>query len=258
MSDNRSLVSSIVDESAGFGVSLTRSQQEKLAHYRDLLLAWNDRFNLTAIRDPVQVEERLFLDALRMLPAIRCRIGEEMDAPRLVDVGSGAGFPGMVLAIACPSWHVTLIEATGKKVRFLAHVVEELGLPQVSPVHARAEDIGHNAVYRDAFDVAVARAVASLPALLELCAPLLRSGGVAFFPKSTNIDDELAAGRSAAPMVGMKVGDDRILPASTTRLVTAIKTNETPARYPRRSGIPAREPLHGVVPAKSAIRGGTR
>lgn len=258
MSDNRSLVSSILADAAESGVSLTRPQQEQLAHYRDLLLAWNDRFNLTAIQDPAQVEERLFLDALRMLPAIRCRIGEELAGPHLVDVGSGAGFPGMVLAIACPVWHVTLVEATGKKVRFLEHVVEELGLPQVSPIHARAEDIGHNAVYRDAFNVAVARAVASLPALLELCGPLLRRGGVAFFPKSASIDDELIAGRRAAPMVGMKVDGDQLMRASTTRLITAIKTHETPTRYPRRAGIPAREPLRGVVPAKSAIRGGTR
>lgn len=257
MSDDRSLLSPIVADSAAIGIALTSVQADQLARYRDLLLAWNDRFNLTAIREPEQVERRLFLDALRMLPEIDRRVGDST-VQKVVDVGTGAGFPGLVFAIVRPSWSMTLIEATGKKVRFLEHVVQELGLPHVSPVHARAEDAGHDPVYRDAFDVAVARAVASLPALLELCAPLLRRGGVAIFPKSASIDEEVAAGRRAAPLVGMQLDGDEILPASSTRLITAVKTGNTPGRYPRRAGIPAREPLHGVVPAKAAVRGGTR
>ena len=255
MSGGPSLGSSFVSDAGRNGVTLSEHQQAQLARYRDLLLTWNDRFNLTAIREPDQVEQRLLLDALEMLPEIERQVGFRHNA--VVDVGTGAGFPGLVFAIAKPAWSLTLIEATGKKVRFLEHVVHDLGLDQVTPVHARAEEIGHDQDYRARFDVAVARAVASLPALLELCGPLLRRGGRAFFPKSIDMVDELHRGRTVAPMVGMTIEGDEMLPGSRTRLVTALKVAETPMRYPRRAGVPARQPLHGVVPAETAARGGS-
>ncbi|MGI8643463.1 MAG: 16S rRNA (guanine(527)-N(7))-methyltransferase RsmG [Thermomicrobiales bacterium] len=258
MSGASSLVSSVAADAEAIGVMLTNQQQDQLANYRDLLLTWNTRFNLTAIREPKQVEQRLFLDALRMLPEIERRLAGGAPAPSVADVGTGAGFPGMVFAIVHPDWPITLIEATAKKVRFLEHVATELELGQATPVHARAEDLGHDQAYRGAFDVAVARAVASLPALLELCAPLLRRGGHALFPKSSDIADELADGRRVAPMVGMRLNGDGQLPASTTRLITAVKVDATPSHYPRRAGIPAREPLRGAVPAKLLAQGGTR
>lgn len=258
MSEPRSLVSSLVADAARAGVQLTSRQWERLAAYRDLLQSWNDRFNLTAIRDPEAVEQRLFLDALQMLPAIERRLGDQTAAPAVVDVGTGAGLPGLVLAIARPEWRLTLIEATGKKVRFLEQVIADLALTGVEPLHARAEDLAHDPAFRASFDVAVARAVASLPALLELCGPFLRLGGFACFPKSLAIDEELDVARRVAPLVGMKVEGDEILRDSSTRLVTASKVADTPSRYPRRPGVPAREPLHGAVPARVAARGGTR
>ncbi|HEV2107194.1 MAG TPA: 16S rRNA (guanine(527)-N(7))-methyltransferase RsmG [Thermomicrobiales bacterium] len=254
------LASSLIADAASFGLSLSADRWEQVARYRDLLLEWNDRFNLTAITEPAGVERRLILDALRMLPILDARVAAMTSkaAVRLVDVGTGAGFPGLALKIARPELDVTLVEATGKKVRFLEHVMVTLGLSGTRAIHARAEDLGHDPSHRAQYDIATARAVASLPALLELCAPLLHPGGLTLFPKSVELDEELEAGRRAAPLVGMTVEPSVILPDSSTRLVTAIKTGVTPSRFPRRAGIPAREPLGGAVPARrKASRGGT-
>lgn len=223
----------------------TETQREQLARYRDLLLSWNQQFNLTAIDEPQAVEQLLFLDAVRMLPALDGVVDES--AMRLVDVGSGAGFPGLVLKIARPGIDVTLIEATGKKVRFLEAVISDLALPQTRAVHGRAEDFGHDRAFRGNFTVATARAVATLPALIELCFPLLRVGGRGFFPKSRDLGPELAEGKRAARIVGGRIVTSELLPHQpaerVTRLVIADKLETTPKRFPRRAGLPAREPL---------------
>jgi 16S rRNA (guanine527-N7)-methyltransferase len=198
---------------------------------------------LTAIREPGEVDRRLIGDALRLLPAVDAYAG----GGRLVDVGTGAGFPGLALKIARPELDVTLIEATGKKVAFLRHVIETLGLEGVEAVHGRAEELGHDRRYRGRFDLATARAVAVLPALLELCMPLLRVGGRALFPKGAEVGTEFAEGERAAPLVGARIERADLLPGEpdepVTRLVIAAKIGETPNRFPRRSGIPAKEPL---------------
>jgi 16S rRNA (guanine527-N7)-methyltransferase len=230
-------------------------QRARFDAYRDLLLDWNRRFNLTAITEPAEVERRLFLDALRMVPAVdayRRPVGAFVgtttvtDTPvRLVDVGSGAGFPGLPLKIARPDLDVLLVEATGKKVAFLDRVIAELGLTGVSALHARAEAIGQDEAYRATFDLATARAVAALPALLELCLPLLRVGGRALLPKSATLGDELLMGRRAATALGGKLVGADLLPASETRLVVVDQIGPTPRRYPRRPGVPTKEPLGG-------------
>ena len=152
-----------------------------------------------------------------------------------------------MLKIARPALDVTLVEATAKKVHFLRHVIAELGLDGVSAIHARAEELGRDPAHRARYDLATARAVAALPALLELCVPLLRVGGHALFPKSATLDAELADGERAAPLVGARILSHDLLPAQeddlVTRLVIAIKIAQTPSRYPRRSGISAKELL---------------
>jgi 16S rRNA (guanine527-N7)-methyltransferase len=165
----------------------------------------------------------------------------------LIDVGTGAGFPGMVLAIARPRLGVTLLDATRKKVTFLEHVIEELKLENVTAMHGRAEELGQNFVYRGRYDIATARAVSSLPALLELVMPLLKVRGIGLFPKGAEIETELQEARTAAKELGAGQIVDELLPQlgeeHVTRLVFAAKIRETPKRYPRRSGIPAKEPL---------------
>lgn len=217
----------------------------RLARYRDLLVEWNRRFNLTAVTDPIGIERRLFLDSLRLLPEIDGLAGDGAPngRPRLVDIGSGAGFPGLPIAICRPALEVVLIEATGKKVGFLDAVIADLDLPNTRAVHARAEEIGREPAHRGAYDLATARAVAALPALVELALPLLRVGGHALFPKGLDLDGELAGGHGAAAIVGGEIVGDSLLPGGETRLIVVRKTVPTPARFPRRPGIPAKEPL---------------
>jgi len=241
---------SLGDAAVTAGVSLSAGQTTKLRTFRDLLLEWNIHTNLTAITDPTAVERRLILDALRMIPTIDAFSDGSL---RLADVGSGAGFPGLVLHIARPGLGMTLIEATGKKVAFLRHVIATLDLTGIEAIHARAEEIGRDPAYRAQFDLVTARAVASLPALLELCLPLLRTGGRALFPKSLGVGEELATGKRVAPLLGGRVSDTSAVFAAleiddiATQLVAVDKVATTPDRFPRRAGLPASAPLGGAA-----------
>ena len=142
-----------------------------------------------------------------------------------------------------PDLDITLIEATGKKVAFLDACIAELGLRRITTIHGRAEDFARDPAFREKFDIVTARAVASLPALLELGLPFLHLGGRALFPKGLDIATELAAADAAAPLVGGQIVASRVLPGSQTTLVAVAKVSTTPRKYPRRAGIPAREPL---------------
>ena len=168
----------------------------KFLRYRQELLDWNTRINLTAITDPEEVLFKHFLDSLSLLTVY------DKPQTRLLDIGAGAGFPGLPLKIVRPDWHVTLLEATGKKVTFLQHVIETLQLENVVAVHGRAEELAHKPEYRAAFDVVTARAVASLPILLEYAAPFCRIGGKIILFKKGNKQKEFAQGMHAAHQLG--------------------------------------------------------
>jgi 16S rRNA (guanine527-N7)-methyltransferase len=223
---------------------LTDAQRDLLRRYRDLLLERNARTNLTAIRDPEGVDQRLIAESLRLLPALdqACPAGEQA-----VDIGTGGGIPGIPLAIARPDIRWTLIDATAKKVAFLQDVVNALTLPNVVLYHGRVEELAHEPHLRGRYRVLTARAVSSLPALLELGLPLIRTGGTLLLPKGPDIADELSAARTAAGMLGGRIVSHDSLPdAGTgveTTLVVVSKERETPAAYPRRAGLPARSPL---------------
>lgn len=237
----------LASASAALGVALDDEMLVRFARYRELLLTWNDRFNLTAIREPDEIERRLFLDALAMVPALDRIVTSVTErtqrAARLVDVGSGAGLPGLALKIARPEIEVTLIDATAKKVAFLDAVIAELALPAARAIHGRAEQLGQDSVYRGQFDVATARAVASLPILLEYAVPFLTVGGSALLPKGLAIEDELRQGQRAAAKLGARIVSADLLADTATRLVVAEKRSPTPTHYPRRTGIPSRAPL---------------
>jgi 16S rRNA (guanine527-N7)-methyltransferase len=237
----------LASASAALGVVLDDEALARFASYRDLLVIWNERFNLTAIREPEEIERRLFFDALAMIPALDCIVTSvtqrTLNAPRLVDVGSGAGLPGLALKIARPEIGVTLIDATAKKVAFLEAVIAELVLPEVQAIHGRAEELGRGAEYRGQFDVATARAVASLPVLLEYVVPFLTIGGSALLPKGLAIEDELRQGQRAAAKLGARIVSTARLSGTATRLVVAEKQSPTPVQYPRRTGMPSRAPL---------------
>lgn len=239
-------LATLADASRVLGIRLDDTKLAAFASYRELLLEWNARINLTAITDPHEILTRHFLDSLSCLLALSPE--QRLAGLTLMDIGSGAGFPGLVLAIACPTWEVTLLEATGKKVRFLDAVIEALDLANATTLHGRAEEVAHLPRYRGAYDVVTARAVATLPTLLEYCAAFVRPSGLILLPKKGNLTLELAAGTRAAAKLGLLL--ERTLPVPALAdldddrsIVTAVPERLAPAQYPRPAGVPTKHPL---------------
>ncbi len=224
------------------GVSLNPSQAAAFARYQRELLAWNQRFNLTAIREPEQVLIKHFFDALSVLKATGC-----LDGQRVIDVGTGAGFPGLALKIACPHMRLTLLDSVAKKVAFCQHIVETLALDDVEVIQGRAEEVAHWEAHREAYDWALARAVARLPVLAEYLLPFVRVGGAMLAQKGETGPSEAQAAQHALEVLGGQL--EKIysldLPGinETRYLIVVRKQASTPARYPRRPGIPAKRPL---------------
>jgi 16S rRNA (guanine527-N7)-methyltransferase len=229
------------------GVELTAAQLDAFDLYRRELQEWNTRVNLTAIDDDEGIQIRHFLDSLSCVLAFR-------DAPRgtrseikLIDVGAGAGFPGVPLKIACPGLQLSLLEATGKKVRFLEFLRDQLKLDNVVVHHGRAEELGQDPVHREGYDWAVARAVAEMPILAEYLLPLVRVGGYCLAQKGENAPAEVRGADQAFSLLGGRLV--RLLPvelhglAETRHLVLVNKVAPTPAKYPRRPGMPAKRPI---------------
>ena len=233
----------LVEGAAALSVPLDDVQAEQFRRYSDELAAWNRRVNLTAVTDPHEVVAKHFLDSLSVAAALPS--GAREQSLRLLDVGSGGGFPGIPLKIAFPQWRVALLEATGKKATFLEHVVGLLRLDGASVIAGRAETIAHDPAHREAYDVVVSRAVAPMAVLAELCLPFCRTGGTFVAQKSRGADDEVSAALRAIDAMGGRL--DRLQEVSYDGgeglLVVVEKAAPTPARYPRRSGIPAKRPL---------------
>lgn len=203
-----------------------------LHDYRDLLLAGNRRFNLTAITDPDEVDERLIGESLLLLPRI------PSDTRILLDVGSGGGIPGIPLAIARPDIDVSLLDATAKKVRFLDETAASLGLSNVTTLWGRAEEVAHDPAHRERYDVVTARAVARLATLVEYILPLLRVGGIALLPKGAGAHEELAEAQHA-----IRTLCGRSQPLYPHSLVVIDKVRPTPSPFPRTTGQPSKKPL---------------
>ena len=215
--------------------------------YRQELLDWYTRTNLTAITNPDDVLIKHFLDSLSLLQAYDYK-GEVYPHPiRLLDIGSGAGFPGLPLKIARPDWSVTLLEATGKKTAFLQHMVEVLALEDIEVIHGRAEELAHNKNYRATFDVVTARAVSSLPTLLEYCAPYCRIGGHFLLPKKGDLTSELEQGKRASALVGATFHAD--IPINLPglndgrRILVWQQQKACPTTYPRNAATMVKKPL---------------
>ncbi len=229
------------------GVGLDMAQLDGFRRYGELLLEWNERINLTAITDPARVQTLHFLDALTLVPAVRAWCEEHgADDPTLLDVGSGAGLPGIPLKLALPRLRATLLDGTGKRVRFLQEVIDALDLRGIGAVQGRAEELAHDDEWREWFDLVTARALARLPTLLEWCLPFARVGGLLLAPKAGDLTEELEAGHAAAERLGGQISAVRpvSLPDLPNHVVVQVdKVAPTPASYPRRRGLPRKEPL---------------
>ncbi len=225
-----------------FDLSLTDTQIEQFATYARELIAWNEKINLTAIIDPDGIRVRHFLDSLSVVT-----VNTFQDGAFIVDIGTGAGFPGLPLAIAFPQTRVTLIDSTGKKITFLDHVIKTLGLSNVRTLKARAEEAGHISHHRAKYDVVLARAVARLPGLVEYMLPLARVGGRCIAMKGDTAQQEADDAKRALKILGGKLSriEGVRLPdvESTHQLVVIEKTDPTPKGYPRSPGIPTRKPI---------------
>ena len=223
------------------GLELTREQVAAFQTYAAELRTWNARFNLTALTDDAGIQLKHFLDSLSLLPLLPDHAGQ------LIDVGTGAGFPGLPLKIMRPNLQVTLVEATGKKVTFCQAVAAQLGLTGVTVVNARAEEVGQDPAHRERYDWAMARAVAALPVLAEYLLPLVKIGGQAIAQKGASAPEEVEAAAPAVTKLGGAPAQLHpvALPglAEARYLVVYPKAAATPKAYPRRVGMPAKTPL---------------
>ena len=203
--------------------------------YHRLLAEWNEKMNLTAITDPREVVEKHFADSLAALPYLR-------PGMRVIDVGTGAGFPGVPLLIMEPNLELTLADSLQKRLTFLDVLLKELGL-KAELVHGRAEDLGQDRRYRERFDIALSRAVASLPVLLELTTPFVKVGGSAIAYKG-DAAEELKSAKSAAFLLHVALRQTELVsPLGKRCLIFADKTAPTPKTYPRKAGTPSKKPL---------------
>lgn len=234
------------------GLHLTTRDLNRFRQFGAMLVRENANVNLTAITDPVDVQIRHFADSLSVVPAVddyvRLIGGDVamLSTVRILDVGSGAGFPGLPLAIVRPRVAVTLLEATGKKVAFLRRIADDLGLDNVTALNFRAEEAAHHPTLRGQMDIVLARAVARLPVLLEYCLPFVRRNGFVLALKAGDLTDELEEGARAASELGGSIS--AVMPVSIPSLeghvlIRIEKTGETPSTYPRRPGIPTKRPL---------------
>lgn len=232
----------MIDGAAALDVALTPLDAERFERYAVELLDWNRRVNLTAITDPLEIVHKHFLDSLALIACCSFQSGGS-----LIDVGSGAGFPGLPIALARPDMQVTLLEATRKKCDFLRHVVARLGVGNVSIVNARAEDAARDPAHRERHAVAVARAVAEMATLAEYLLPFVRIGGWIVAQKSGEIEAEV--GRAGAAIMALGGHLRRIAPLRLPGIeearcaVIVDKIAPTPDKYPRRAGMPEKRPI---------------
>lgn len=231
-------------EAERFGIALTDGQLAQFERYQALLLARNERVNLTAITDAAVIPIRHFLDSLSC-----ATVTGDLTGQSLADIGTGAGFPGIPLKILYPGLHLTLVESVQKKADFLAAVTAELALKNVTIVVERAEAVGQDPLYRERFDWAVARAVAGLPVLVEYLLPLCKVGGGVLAQKGESAAEEVEQATSAVDILG---GDEAEiieieLPGVENKhyLIAIKKVKPTPEKYPRRVGVPGKRPIGG-------------
>lgn len=227
---------------AFFSFSLTERQLCQFLRYYELLAEWNSFMNLTAITEFEEVMKKHFIDSLSLV-----KTGIILKNQSLMDVGTGAGFPGIPLKIVYPDLEITLLDSLHKRITFLEEVIKELEITGIQAVHGRAEDMAKPGVFRGSFDLCVSRAVANLSTLSEYCIPFLKKGGKFISYKSEKVSEEIEISKKAVSLFGGKIlsGEGFYLPDSDIyrNLVVIEKEKETPKKFPRKAGLPAKEPI---------------
>lgn len=225
----------------GIDLELTEKQVGQFVRYYELLIEKNKVMNLTTITEFDDVIVKHFLDSLMICRFVKLK-------GKLIDVGTGAGFPGIPLKIFYPDLQIVLLDSLNKRVRFLNEVIQNLGLTDIEAVHGRAEDLGKQNLYREQFDFCVSRAVANLASLAEYCLPFVKVGGYFIAYKASDIQEELDAGMRAVDVLGGKVEEkiDLKIPGTDVSrcLIKIRKERKTDKRYPRKAGTPGKEPIH--------------
>lgn len=227
------------------GLELTKQQVEQYIQYADLLVEWNSVMNLTGITEFDQIVEKHFLDSVAI--GFAENVSRETWNRRLIDVGSGAGFPGIPLKILFPHLKVTLLDSLNKRIHFLQEVIHTLHLEQIEAIHGRAEDMAKAIKYREQYDLCVSRAVANLSTLTEYCLPFIQKGGFFVAYKSSEVEEELQAAKKAVQVLGGSIQrkETFVLPGTeiSRSLIFIKKVEHTPKKYPRKAGLPSKQPL---------------
>lgn len=228
------------EKSIGLKIHFSVEQLEQFFAYMKLLIEWNEKMNLTAIIEPEEIILKHFIDSITILKEIK-------NDSKLVDVGTGAGFPGIPLSIMNPTLKITLVDSLNKRLIFLQEVVNQLKLQNIEIVHARAEEFGQNKKYRESFDISTSRAVANLSTLSEYLIPLVKVGGKVISMKASEAQEEISEAKKAIEVLGGRIDkiDEFNLPQSDIgRTVIIIKKEkQTPSKYPRKPGTPTKEPI---------------
>ena len=234
----------LVKGAAELGLCLTPGQVESFRVYHRELAVWNQRMNLTAIVDPEEAQVRHFVDSLTVA---RVLTGPVRDHGRMLDVGAGAGFPGLPLKLMFPGMHLSMLDSVGKKTSFLEHMVETLGLEDVDIYNGRAEDLALRPELRESFDVVVSRGVARMRVLMEYTLPYCRVGGIVVTLKKGGIEPEVSDALHAMDVLAGSIREMRGVTVDGLddgrALVVVDKVKPTPAKFPRRPGMPAKRPL---------------
>lgn len=224
------------------GIVLTEKMKEQFDRYFELLVEWNRMMNLTGITDYNEVNEKHFLDSLAIV-----KVQDMEMISNVIDIGTGAGFPGIPLKIVYPHLKVTLLDSLNKRIKFLNCVIQELALEDISALHGRAEDFAKKGEYRERYDLCVSRAVANLATLSEYCLPYVKRNGLFVSYKSGEIEEELCKSEKAVSVLGGKIEkvEKFCLPESdiSRSFVMIRKDRSTPGRFPRKAGLPSKEPL---------------
>ena len=236
----KELTDLLIKGAKAYNIELSDLQIEKFLQYKELLKEWNEKFNLTAIEEDRDIILKHYIDSLSILPYI-----PKKDV-KMIDVGTGAGFPGIPVKIVLEGTRVTLLDSLDKRVKFLKEAIQVLKLDKINAVHGRAEDFGVMKEYREQFDFVVARAVANLPVLLEYCLPFVKVGGFFLAMKGSNTD-EIGNSSKALQILGGQIEEIReiTLPCSDMKrnIVLVRKLRQIPSKYPRKAGKPTKEPL---------------